>query len=107
MKVPLFPLDVVLFPGMPLTLHIFEDRYKEMVTECLANNSSFGIVRAQREGLAVIGCMARITRILHEYEDGRLDILCDGGERFEIEQLDNARTFLQAEVDFFSDDGVE
>ncbi len=105
MKVPLFPLDVVLFPGTPLPLHIFEERYKEMIAECFAERSGFGVVRAQREGLAVIGCMARIVRILHEYEDGRLDILCDGGERFEIEQLDNSREFLQAEVDFFADDG--
>lgn len=107
MKVPLFPLDVVLFPGTPLPLHIFEERYKEMVGECLAQKSGFGVVRAQREGLAVIGCIARIARVLHEYEDGRLDILCDGGERFEIEQLDNSRTFLQAEVDFFTDEGAE
>jgi len=107
MKVPLFPLDVVLFPGTPLPLHIFEERYKEMIGECLAERSGFGVVRAQREGLAVIGCMARIVRVLHEYEDGRLDILCDGGDRFEIEQLDNSRAFLQAEVDFFNDDGDE
>jgi len=107
MKVPLFPLDVVLFPGTPLPLHIFEERYKEMIGECLAQKSGFGVVRAQREGLAVIGCMARIARVLHEYEDGKLDILCDGGDRFEIEQLDNSRAFLQAEVDFFTDEDVE
>jgi Lon protease-like protein len=107
MKVPLFPLDVVLFPGACLPLHIFEERYKEMIGECLRERSGFGVVRAQREGLAVIGCMAKIARVLHEYEDGRLDILCDGGDRFEIEQLDNSRDFLQAEVDFFTDDGAE
>jgi Lon protease-like protein len=107
MKVPLFPLDVVLFPGTCLPLHIFEERYKEMIGECLRERSGFGVVRAQREGLAVIGCMAKIARVLHEYEDGRLDILCDGGDRFEIEQLDNSRDFLQAEVDFFTDDGAE
>jgi Lon protease-like protein len=107
MKVPLFPLDVVLFPGTPLPLHIFEERYKEMIGECLLEKTGFGVVRAQREGLAVIGCIARIVRVLHEYEDGRLDILCDGGDRFEIEQLDNSRSFLQAEVDLFTDDGVE
>ena len=105
MKVPLFPLDVVLFPGTPLPLHIFEERYKEMVRECRTEQTSFGVVRAQREGLAVIGCMAKIVRILHEYEDGRLDILCEGGERFEIELLDNSLDFLQTEVDFFTDDG--
>jgi Lon protease-like protein len=107
MKVPLFPLDVVLFPGTPLPLHIFEERYKEMIGECLTERSGFGVVRAQQEGLAVIGCMAKIVRVLHKYDDGRLDILCEGRDRFEIEMLDNSRDFLQAEVDFFNDDGAE
>ncbi len=106
MKIPLFPLDVVLFPSTPLPLHIFEGRYKEMIGECLAQKSAFGVVRAQREGLAVIGCTARIVRILERYNDGRLDILCQGSDRFEIENLDNSRSFLQAEVDFFSDEGA-
>jgi Lon protease-like protein len=106
MKVPLFPLDVVLFPGTPLPLHIFEPRYKEMIAECLANQGEFGVVRAQREGLAVVGCMASIVQVLRHYDDGRMDILCQGGNRFEIEQLDNARTFLQAEIDIFDDDGA-
>ncbi len=106
MKIPLFPLDVVLFPETALPLHIFEERYKEMIGECLAQESAFGVVRAQREGLAVIGCTARIVRILERYSDGRLDILCQGRDRFEIENLDNSRSFLQAEVDFFGDDGI-
>jgi Lon protease-like protein len=106
MKIPLFPLEVVLFPGAALPLHIFESRYKEMIGECLARSSAFGVVRAQREGLAVIGCTAEIIRILEKYPDGRLDILCQGLKRFEIENLDNSRSFLQAEVDFFGDDGV-
>ena len=106
MKIPLFPLDVVLFPETALPLHIFEDRYKEMIRECLAKKIAFGVVRAQREGLAVIGCTAEIVRVLERYNDGRLDILCQGSERFEIENLDNSRSFLQAEVDFFDDEGM-
>ncbi|MBV8631872.1 MAG: LON peptidase substrate-binding domain-containing protein [Silvibacterium sp.] len=106
MKIPLFPLDVVLFPGASLPLHIFEERYKEMIGLCLADESSFGIVRAQQDGLAVIGCTARILRVLHEYADGRLDILCRGDTRFEIECLEESRSFLEAEVDFFEDDGI-
>lgn len=105
MKIPLFPLEVVLFPGTALPLHIFESRYKEMVEECISNNAAFGVVRAQRDGLAVIGCAAQIVCVIERYADGRLDILCQGLERFEIESLDHgSRSFLQAEVDFFVDD---
>ena len=54
----------------------------------------------------MVGCTAEIVRILEKYPDGRMDILCQGAERFEIENLDNSRSFLQAEVDFFGDEGV-
>lgn len=104
MKIPVFPLDVVLFPGAPLPLHIFEDRYKEMIGHCLETQSSFGVVHAQRDGLAVIGCSARIVRVLERYADGRIDILCQGERRFEIEMLENSRAFLEAQVDFFDDE---
>ncbi len=104
MKIALFPLDVVLFPGIPLPLHIFEERYREMINECLMGNLEFGVVRAQREGLAVAGCTAAISRVLRRYPDGQMDILCEGRRRFEIEQLDNSCAYLQAEVDFFEDD---
>ena len=107
MKIPLFPLDVVLFPGAALPLHIFEERYKQMVADCLERKEAFGVVRARNEGLAVIGCTASIVTVLQRYPDGRLDILCEGGDRFEIEMLDNSRAYLQAEVDAFEDDGRE
>jgi Lon protease-like protein len=105
MKIPLFPLDVVLFPGAALPLHIFEERYKLMVAGCLERKEPFGVVRARSEGLAVIGCTAGIVTVLQRYSDGRMDILCEGGDRFEIEMLDNSRAYLQAEVDTFHDDG--
>jgi Lon protease-like protein len=105
MKIPLFPLDLVLFPGAPLPLHIFEPRYREMIGECLATNTLFGVVRVQREGVAVIGCSAQIVRVLHSYPDGRSDILTQGMERFEIDQIDDSRSFLQAEVTVLPDMG--
>lgn len=105
MKIPLFPLDTVLFPGLPLPLHIFEPRYREMIAECVANDVAFGVVRAQREGLAVVGCTAQVIRVLQSYPDGRSDILAQGMDRFEIEQLDDTRSFLQAEVDPLPDIG--
>jgi Lon protease-like protein len=105
MKIPLFPLNVVLFPGAPLPLHIFEERYRDMVRDCLADESVFGVVCASPEGLAVAGCTARIARILNDYPDGRRDILTEGMERFEIKHLHDSRSYLQADVQFFSDTG--
>lgn len=107
MKIPLFPLDVVLFPGAPLPLHIFEERYREMFRDCMAAGQEFGVVRAQQDGMAVIGCTASIGRILHRYPDGRFDVMCQGQRRFEIEMLDDSQTYLQAEVDWLADDGPE
>jgi Lon protease-like protein len=106
MKIPLFPLELVLFPEAPLPLHIFEPRYREMIADCRATNTLFGVVRAsQRDGLAVIGCTAQIVRVLHSYADGRSDILTQGMDRFEINQIDDSRSFLQAEVTVLPDMG--
>lgn len=105
MRIPLFPLDTVIFPGSALPLHIFEERYREMVGECLKDDRPFGVVRAERTEMALIGCTARIVRVVERYPDGRMDILCEGVRRFEIEGLDESRSFLQADVDFFDDVG--
>ena len=100
----LFPLDVVLFPGAPLPLHIFEPRYKEMIQECLEHKKPFGMVRAVKDALAEIGCTAIIQNVLKKYDDGRLDIAAEGKQRFEIMQLNQERSFLQGEVLFFDDE---
>ncbi len=102
---PLFPLELVLLPGVPLPLHIFEPRYKEMIGECLTGKLPFGVVRSkEKEGIAEIGCTAEITEVVKRYDDGRLDILAVGRQRFEILELNRDRSFLQAEVDFFDDE---
>ncbi|MGA2099500.1 MAG: LON peptidase substrate-binding domain-containing protein [Candidatus Sulfotelmatobacter sp.] len=95
---PLFPLEVVLLPGTPLPLHIFEPRYKEMIGECLANDAPFGVVRALEEGIAEVGCTAEIITVTKEYPDGRMDLIAEGRNRFEVLQLNHERSFLQAEV---------
>jgi Lon protease-like protein len=104
MRIALFPLNLVLFPGVPLQLHIFEERYVEMIGECLREGREFGIVRARQDGLAVVGCTAAILTVLRRYPDGCMDILCRGERRFEIESLHDGREFLQAEVDFLQDE---
>jgi Lon protease-like protein len=100
----LFPLDVVLFPGAPLPLHIFEPRYKEMIQECLEQKKSFGMVRAHKDTVAEVGCTAIIQNVIKKYDDGRLDIAAEGRQRFEIVQLNQERSFLQAEVILFEDE---
>jgi uncharacterized protein len=100
---PLFPLDVVLLPGTPLPLHIFEPRYKEMTAECLAGKKPFGVVRAKEEGIAEIGCTADVLSVTKQYPDGRMDILTRGGRRFEIMEVNRERSFLQADVLYLQD----
>jgi Lon protease-like protein len=95
---PLFPLNVVLLPGAPLPLHIFEPRYKEMIGECLAKDAPFGVIRALEQGLAEIGCTAEIVSVTKKYPDGRLDLVAEGRSRFEVLELNRQRSFLQAEV---------
>ena len=102
--IPLFPLDVVLFPGTPLPLHIFEPRYKEMIAECLAQNRTFGVVRAVEQGLADVGCTAEIVTVVKEYPDGRLDLVTEGRKRFELVRINQERSFLQAEILLIGDE---
>jgi uncharacterized protein len=101
---PLFPLEIVLFPGAPLPLHIFEPRYKEMIAECLEQKRPFGMVRAKENALASIGCSATILNVIKKYDDGRLDIAAEGVKRFEIESLNQERSYLQGEVTYFDDE---
>jgi Lon protease-like protein len=102
---PLFPLDLVLLPGTPLPLHIFEPRYREMISECLDRSQHFGVVRSKEKDqeLADVGCTAEILTVTKKYPDGRMDIVTEGRARFEVIQLNQERTFLQAEVLYLQD----
>jgi Lon protease-like protein len=100
----LFPLDVVLFPGTPLPLHIFEPRYKEMIGECLEQKTVFGVIRAQETSLADVGCTAEILAVTKTYDDGRMDIVAQGRERFELLELNQERSFLRGEILYVSDE---
>jgi Lon protease-like protein len=101
---PLFPLEVVLLPRAPLPLHIFEERYKEMIGLCLDESREFGVVLARGNGVLRAGCTASIDRVVERYDDGRLDILCYGVSRFEIISIETDRSYFQADVRYFEDD---
>src|SRR5579864_2292697 len=89
---------------MALPLHIFEPRYKEMIGECLQHDSPFGIVRAVDDGIAQIGCSAEVATVVKRYDDGRLDLVARGLQRFEVVELNQDRSFLQAEVKLLKDE---
>jgi uncharacterized protein len=100
----LFPLEVVLFPGTPLPLHIFEPRYKEMIGECLEQKKQFGVIRAQETDLADVGCTAEILAVTKKYDDGRMDIVAEGRDRFELLEVNQERAFLRGQVQLVQDD---
>jgi Lon protease-like protein len=83
-RFPLFPLGLVLLPQELVPLHIFEERYKLMIGECLENDGEFGILWLSDDGLRDIGCSARIVRLVDTSEDGRMDILVEGTEPFRL-----------------------
>jgi Lon protease-like protein len=107
-ELPLFPLNTVLFPGMPLPLHIFEERYKEMIAHCLQNDEPFGVVLIKDGQEAMdpaadpyeVGCIAQIEHI-RPLEDGRYDLIAVGRERFRILQLKHHQNYLVGVVDLY------
>jgi len=110
---PLFPLEVVLLPEEPLPLHIFEDRYKTMIGECLEAKAAgkgqqeFGVVLLKGQTVSTVGCTARIINLTRQYEDGRMDILTVGKRRFEILLTNDERPYLRGAVDYFEDEGPD
>ena len=109
---PLFPLNVVLFPHMPLPLHIFEPRYRQMLADCLEEGHSFGVVairEGQETGPAVpfeIGTLANIMRI-DRLEDGRVNLLVAGASRFEILETNSERPYLRGRIRIMLEAGDE
>jgi Lon protease-like protein len=105
-ELPLFPLNTVLFPGMPLPLYIFEERYKQMITLCMDEQRPFGVVYAQRSVTVggptttphTIGCTARVVQV-EPLADGRMLIMTMGHDRFRILSLKHDRPYLVGEVE--------
>lgn len=104
--IPLFPLEVVLFPGQRLPLHIFEERYKTMIRECLEGGEprEFGVVLAKENAIVNVGCTAEVVEVTRRYPDGRLDIVAAGRRRFEVLFVDESKDYLRAAAQFFQDD---
>ena len=106
-EIGLFPLGIVLVPTELVPLHIFEDRYKELIGECLELGSEFGLVYADEDGVRDTGTRARVTEVLEEFDDGRLNIAVEGTERFRVANLTRGRSFMTAEVEPVDEDWTE
>jgi Lon protease-like protein len=101
--IPLFPLNVVLMPGTPMPLHIFEERYKQMVNECLDSEMEFGMILADEAGTRQVGCTARIVELVQRYEDGRLVILVEGSRRFKLNNVLTGKPYYVGEIEYLED----
>ena len=102
--IPIFPLNLVMFPEALYPLHIFEGRYKRMINRCLHTNEYFGIVSKIEFDIAKVGCLVKIERIINSYENGNLDIIVRGYSRFLAESTNlHPDGYLEAQILIFGD----
>ncbi|HUP32354.1 MAG TPA: LON peptidase substrate-binding domain-containing protein [Gaiellaceae bacterium] len=99
----LFPLGIVLLPSEQIPLHIFEDRYQELIGECLDEEREFGLVYADDAGLREVGTRAAVTEVLDRFEDGRMNVVVEGRERFRLLELTEGRSFHTGRVEPIED----
>jgi Lon protease-like protein len=103
----LFPLKVVLLPTEQIPLHVFEPRYKELIGECIEDDAEFGLVLSDDEGLRSVGTKARVTEVLERFDDGRLNVVVEGGERFRLVELTTGRAFHTGQIEPIEDDDLD
>ncbi len=103
-RIPLFPLDVVLLPRMQLPLHIFEPRYKQMISRCLEEKIEFGMILAANNDVATMGCTAEILRKTKDYADGRMDIATEGRAVFRLADLLHEKEYYEGIVEYVKDE---
>jgi Lon protease-like protein len=104
-EIGLFPLELVLLPRERVPLHIFEDRYRELIGECLAEGSEFGLILENEDGLRGIGTRTAVVELIDTFDDGRMNVLVEGRGRFRVLGLTEGRSFMTAEVEPLEDDG--
>ncbi|HTR47960.1 MAG TPA: LON peptidase substrate-binding domain-containing protein [Verrucomicrobiae bacterium] len=103
-RIPLFPLDTVLLPGMRMPLHIFEPRYKTMIGRCLREEIEFGLILAASKAIATLGCTAEIVDKTKDYPDGRMDILTEGRAIFRLNELIDEKEYYEGDVEYIDDE---
>lgn len=103
-RIPLFPLQVVLFPGIELPLHIFEPRYKLMIRHCVDNKLEFGVVLAREEGVTNVGCTAEVVRVVRTFPDGKMDIVAEGRTAYQLLKLVEEKPYYEADVEYLDEE---
>ena len=106
-EIGLFPLELVLLPTERVPLHIFEPRYKEMIGECLRSGDEFGLVLEDEQGRREIGTRAAVVEVLQVFDDGRMNVIVEGHDRFRLRELTSGRDFPTGEVEPVEDDEDE
>ncbi len=106
-RIPMFPLGLVLLPRMPLPLHIFEERYQRMIQQCIDTDTPFGVLLHTGSTVQTVGCLAQVDSVINTYDDGRMDILAVGTERFSVVQMFDEKPYLEAEVEVFHDEPTD
>lgn len=102
--IPLFPLNVVLFPQSQLPLHIFEERYKILISECITHDSVFGINLVHEQQMRSIGCTAAVKEVTKRYDDGRMDIIVEGHSRYTLHNLiDAPHPYQSGRITWYND----
>ena len=106
MIIPIFPLEIVQFPGVGTPLHIFEPRYRQLLTDIQKTDNTFGIIlmsKSDSPAAGAVGCTVEVVAN-KTMEDGRSNILCAGKNRFTVKRLVDGEPYQQAEIEFFGDD---
>src|SRR5439155_13599178 len=103
-EIGLFPLGIVLLPTERVPLHIFEPRYRELIGECLEEDGEFGLLYADEDGVREVGTRAGVTDVLERFDDGRLNVVVEGRDRFQVAELTRSRSFLTAVVEPVDDE---
>jgi ATP-dependent Lon protease len=106
-EIGLFPLELVLVPTERVPLHIFEPRYKELIGECLRGGREFGLVLQDEAGRREIGTRAAVVEVLQVFDDGRMNVIVEGHERFRLRELTSGRIFLTGDVEPVDDEDDE
>lgn len=103
-EIPLFPLGMVIFPGCRVSLHIFEDRYKLMITECLESDTEFGLMWGSDDEFKQVGCAVRVTDVINQFADGRMNIIIEGTDRIRLIERKDDKAYISGIVERIGDD---